>query len=57
VGDTRRETIFTFAYWKEFFKMKIFPISIKLGPNISCMMGIQVYSNEGRNPLQRGNNN
>jgi hypothetical protein len=22
VGDRRGETIFTFAYWKEFFKMK-----------------------------------
>jgi hypothetical protein len=32
------------------------PIEIKLGKNISCMMGIQVYSNEGSNPLQRGDN-
>jgi hypothetical protein len=37
-------------------KWNIFPISIKLGTNISCMMGIQVYSNEGPSPLQRGNN-
>jgi hypothetical protein len=29
---------------------------IKLGKNISSMMGIQVYSNEGPNPLQRGDN-
>jgi hypothetical protein len=32
------------------------PISIKLGTDISCMMGIQVYSNEGPSPLQRGDN-
>jgi hypothetical protein len=25
VGDTIGETIFTFAYWKEFFKMKHLP--------------------------------
>jgi hypothetical protein len=47
VGDTRGKTIFTFAYWKEFSKMKHFPISIELGTSVSCMMGIQVYSNEG----------
>jgi hypothetical protein len=32
------------------------PIAIKLGTNISCMMGIQVYSNEVPSPLQRGDN-
>jgi hypothetical protein len=32
------------------------PIAIKLGTKISCMMGIQVYSNEGPSPLQRGDN-
>jgi hypothetical protein len=32
------------------------PISIKLGTNISCVMGIQVYSNKGQNPLQRVDN-
>jgi hypothetical protein len=53
VGNTRGETIFTSVYWKESFKM---PISIKLGANISCMMGIQVYSNEGPSPLQKGDN-
>jgi hypothetical protein len=31
-------------------------IAIKLGKDISCMMGIQVYSNEGPSPLQRGDN-
>jgi hypothetical protein len=31
---------------KNLLKLNIFPISIKLGTNISCMMGIQVYSNE-----------
>jgi hypothetical protein len=32
------------------------PISIKLGTNISCMMGNQVYSYEGPSPLQRRDN-
>jgi hypothetical protein len=39
----RREIIFTLNIW---------PISIKLDTNISCMMGIQVCPN----PLQRGDN-
>jgi hypothetical protein len=42
------------VYWKGSFK--ICPFSIKLGTNISGMMGIQVYSNEGPSPLQRGDN-
>jgi hypothetical protein len=37
-------------------KWNNWPISIKLGTNISCMMGIQVYSNEGPRPLQREDN-
>jgi hypothetical protein len=53
VRDTRWETIFTFVYWKESFKMKHLA-NFKFGTNISCMMGIQIYSNEGPNPLQRG---
>jgi hypothetical protein len=32
------------------------PISIKLETDISCMMGIHVYSNEGPSPLQREDN-
>jgi hypothetical protein len=56
VGDTRGETIFTFVYWKESFKIIILPISIKLGRNISCMMEIKVYSDEGPSPLQMGGN-
>jgi hypothetical protein len=56
VGDTRSETIFTFVYWKESLKMKHLANFIKLGTNISCMMGIQVYSNEGPSPLPRGDN-
>jgi hypothetical protein len=32
------------------------PISIKLDTNYSCMKGIQVYSNDGPSPLQRGDN-
>jgi hypothetical protein len=39
---------------KNLLKRNIYRISIKLGTNISCMMGIQVYSDEGPNPLQRG---
>jgi hypothetical protein len=40
-------------------KKKIFSrtsrlISIKLSTNHSCMKGIQVYSNVGPSPLQRG---
>jgi hypothetical protein len=29
---------------------------MKLGTNISCMMGIKIYSNEYPSPLQRGDN-
>jgi hypothetical protein len=53
------ETIFTLVYWKESLKMKhlaMHAISIKLGTNHSWMNGIQVYSNEGPNHLQRGDN-
>jgi hypothetical protein len=35
-------------------KIIAWPISIKLGTNISCMMEIKFYSNEGPSPLQRG---
>jgi hypothetical protein len=57
-GATVGKTIFTYVY----IEKKILssrtsrPISIKLGTNISCMMGIQVYSNEGQSPLQRRDN-
>jgi hypothetical protein len=54
VGDTRGETIFAFVYFKESFKMKHLANFNQLGTNISCMMGIQVYSNEVLSPLQRG---
>jgi hypothetical protein len=37
-------------------KWNAWPISIKLATNISCMMGIKIYSNEGPSPLQRGDN-
>jgi hypothetical protein len=36
--------------------MKHRPISIKLGTNISCMIGSQIYSNEGSNPFQKVDN-
>jgi hypothetical protein len=45
-----RETIFTYVYIEKiiFFSRTSRPIAIKLGTNISCMVGIQVYSNEGQ---------
>jgi hypothetical protein len=47
--------IFTYVYiGKKIFSRTSRPIAIKLGTDISCMMGIQVYSNEGSSPLQRG---
>jgi hypothetical protein len=39
---------------KKIFSRTSRPITIKLGIDISCIMGIQVYSNEGSSPLQRG---
>jgi hypothetical protein len=39
---------------RNLLKLNIWPILIKLGTNHSCMRGIQVYSNEGPSPLQRG---
>jgi hypothetical protein len=44
-----------FYIGKSLFKRNIFPISIKVGTNISCMIGIQVYS-KVPSPLQRGDN-
>jgi hypothetical protein len=41
---------------KIFFSRTSRPFAIKLGTNISCMVGIQVYSSEGQSPLQRGDN-
>jgi hypothetical protein len=41
---------------KIFFSKTSRPISIKLGTNISFMMGIQIYSKEGSSPLQRQDN-
>jgi hypothetical protein len=49
-GHKRGNYFYIYIYRKDFYKMK----QIKLGKNISSMMGIQVYSNEGPNPLQRG---
>jgi hypothetical protein len=37
-------------------RLNIWPISIKLGANISYVMGTQVYSNVGPSPLKRGDN-
>jgi hypothetical protein len=41
-------------FGKNLLKLSIWPISNKFGTNISCLMGIQVYSNKGPSPLQRG---
>jgi hypothetical protein len=38
---------------KNLLKWNVWPISIKLGTNISCMMGNHVYPNEGPSPFQR----
>jgi hypothetical protein len=43
-----------FILKKKIFSRTCMPIAIKLGTNISCMMGIQVYSNEGPSPFQWG---
>jgi hypothetical protein len=44
----------------KFFKISFFrtsrPNSIKLGTNFPWVKGIQVYSNKGPGPLQRGDN-
>jgi hypothetical protein len=42
-----------FILKKKIFSRTSRPFLIKLCTNISCMMGIQVYSNEGLSPLQR----
>jgi hypothetical protein len=53
-GHNRENHIHWCLYWKKIFSRTSRPIAIKLGTNISCMMRIQVYSNEGPSPLQRG---
>jgi hypothetical protein len=54
VVDIRRDTLFTFVYWEESFKMKHLANFNETCTNIFCMMGIQVYSNESPNHIQRG---
>jgi hypothetical protein len=54
VGDTRGESIFAFVYWKESFKMKHLANFNQTKNKHFFMMLIQVYSNKGPNPLQRG---
>jgi hypothetical protein len=54
VGDTRGELFLHLYIGKNLLKWNIRPISIKVGTNISCMIRIQIYSNEGSSPLQRG---
>jgi hypothetical protein len=50
---TKEGKLFLHVYIeKNLLKLNIFPISIKLGTNNFCMMGIQVYPI----PLQRGDN-
>ena len=58
VRDTRGGTIFTFEYWKESFKMK-HQANFNQTWNkhfLHVLIGIQIYSNEGSSPLQRGDN-
>jgi hypothetical protein len=43
-------------FLKIFFSRTSWPNSIKLGSNCRWVKGIQVYSNEGPGPLQRGDN-
>jgi hypothetical protein len=52
-GGHKREDFFSICILERILIWNIWPVSIKLGTNISCMMGI--YSNEGPSPLQRGN--
>jgi hypothetical protein len=42
---------------KIFFSSTSWPKSIKLGTNYPWVKGIQVCSNKGQGPLQRGDNN
>jgi hypothetical protein len=53
-GQEGRQFLHVYIEKKNLLKQNIWPISIKLGTNIFCMMGIQVYTNKGPNPLQRG---
>jgi hypothetical protein len=55
MGTQEGELFLHLYIGKNLLKWNIRPISIKLGTNISCMIGIQIYSNEGSSPLQRGN--
>ena len=56
LGTQEGELFLHLYIGKNLLKWNIRPISIKLGTNISCMIGIQIYSNEGSCPLQRGDN-
>jgi hypothetical protein len=54
-GGTQEGELFLHLYiGKNLFKRNICPISIKLGTNIYCMMGIQVYLRS--KPSSKGDN-
>ena len=55
-GDNSENVKIYWWIFKIFFFWTADPISFKLGTNYSWVMGIQICSNEGPNPLQRGDN-
>jgi hypothetical protein len=56
LGTQKGELFLHLYIGKNLLKWNIRSISIKRGTNISCMIGIQIYSNEFSSPLQRGHN-
>jgi hypothetical protein len=46
----------TLNFFKKIFSRTSRPNSIKLNTNYTLVKGIQVYSNKGPGPLQRGDN-
>jgi hypothetical protein len=56
-GATIGKTIFTYVRIEKKSSPKpAGQLQSNLVQTLSCMMGIQVYSNEGPSPLQRGDN-
>jgi hypothetical protein len=55
-GDNSKRVKIHKKYSKIFFSGTSGPISIKFGSNYPWIKGIQIYSNKGPVPFQRGNN-
>jgi hypothetical protein len=55
-GDNHKNVKMGWGHLKVFFSRTSWPNSIKLKTNYPWMKGIQVCSNKGPGPLQRGNN-